>query len=188
MGTGVSLFHIGLSKKVQSKLLFMVLKTYIIEMKKKKHRPRYDINESAVNNSNKVSWYRGMPVFLTNWSRSGSFFAITLSRYNLKVRCDDNPDELNEDWDPWILRHEWGHGVQAWQLGALWYGLIVGMPSIANWNERADDHPSSYYEAGGEKRADILGSVKRDIVKDAAVSYISQFPAPRVVVRPVPRW
>jgi len=33
MGTGFRLFHIGLRKKIQGKLLFMVLKTYIFEMK-----------------------------------------------------------------------------------------------------------------------------------------------------------
>jgi RHS repeat-associated protein len=140
----------------------------------------FNINEATVNNSNKVSWYRGMPVFLTGWSRSGSFFAIILSRYNLETYCRDNPDTLNEDWDPWILRHEWGHGVQAWQLGALWYGLFVGIPSIANWNERKVR--ATYYNARGEKDADTLGGVKRDKKGIFAVLDILESPAPRVRV------
>jgi len=40
MGTGFRLFHIGLNKKIQAKLLFMALKTYIFEMKLRKPRPR----------------------------------------------------------------------------------------------------------------------------------------------------
>ena len=39
IGAGFHLFHTGLSKKVQSKLLFMVLKTYIFEMKLSERRP-----------------------------------------------------------------------------------------------------------------------------------------------------
>ena len=61
----------------------------------------FNTNENAVLGSNKVSFYKGMPVFRTNGDRSGTFYAIALKRSANAVE----------------LRHERGHGSQAMMMG-----------------------------------------------------------------------
>src|SRR5699024_4540194 len=73
----------------------------------------FNTNESAVLGSNKVSFYKGMPVFRTNGGRSGTFYAIALKR----------------DADAVELRHERGHGSQAMAMGVITSAFTVGIPS-----------------------------------------------------------
>ena len=102
----------------------------------------FNADESKVLNSNKVSFYKGMPVFLKNGGRSGSFYAISLDR-------NDSADDL---------RHERGHGWQAMMMGIGTYGITVGIPSplvLGPWDKAGD-----YYAAPWETLADILGGVQ----------------------------
>ena len=97
----------------------------------------FNSNEDAVLSSNKVSFYKGMPVFRTDLDRSGSFYAIFLNQ------------TANVD----TLRHERGHGYQAMMMGIVTYGLMIGLPSAFEWSTRP------YYERPWEITADILGEV-----------------------------
>jgi hypothetical protein len=101
----------------------------------------FNSNEDLVINSKKVSFYKGMPTVWTNHSngRSGSFLGIWLTGTNT---ADD-------------IRHEWGHGIQQGIMGALRYGLMIGLPSYLEWG------PWSYYNKPWEITADMFGGVSR---------------------------
>ena len=99
----------------------------------------FNRSESAVINSNKVSFYKGAPVFRTSISRSGSFCGIFLS-YNSSVTD---------------LRHEYGHNMQQMLLGPVKFGLMIGLPSWLEWSTR------SYYDRPWEISADMLGGAAR---------------------------
>lgn len=102
----------------------------------------FNSNESTVLSSNKVSFYKGVPIFLKDSGRSGSFYAISLNRH---VGAD-------------TLRHERGHNWQAMMMGIGTYGFTVGIPSplrLGSW-----DRAGNYYGAPWETMADILGGVK----------------------------
>ncbi len=103
----------------------------------------FNTDEQTVLNSSKVSFYKGAPVFRTNMSRSGSFYAIFL----------DNTSNEND------LRHERGHGWQAMGEGPLIYGITVGIsspPSLGPWYQNGN---GDYYAAPWETFADMLGGV-----------------------------
>ena len=99
----------------------------------------FNSNESAILNSNKVSFYKGVPVFRTEMDRSGSFGIILLDRNS---QIDD-------------IKHEWGHNVQLAILGLVNYGLMIGLPSCFEWSNRP------YYSRPWEVTADIFGGVAR---------------------------
>ena len=61
----------------------------------------FNTNENAVLGSSKVSFYKGMPVFMKDSGRSGTFYAMVLNRKS----------------DATVLRHERGHGSQAMAMG-----------------------------------------------------------------------
>ena len=61
----------------------------------------FNTNENAVLGSSKVSFYKGMPVFMKDSGRSGTFYAMVLNRNS----------------DATVLRHERGHGSQAMAMG-----------------------------------------------------------------------
>ena len=97
-------------------------------------------NEDATLGSESVSFYKGMPIIRTGaGSRSGSFTMIFLAK--------------GEDAD--TLNHEWGHGMQHGLLGAVRFGLSVGIPSPLSLG------PWDYYDKPWETMADIFGGVKR---------------------------
>ena len=102
----------------------------------------FNTNENAVLGSNKVSFYKGMPVFRTNGDRSGTFYAIALKRSANAVE----------------LRHERGHGSQAMAMGVLTYLFTVGVPSPAKLGPWAAN--GNYYSAPWETMADILGGAR----------------------------
>jgi hypothetical protein len=103
----------------------------------------FNTDESATLNSNKVSFYKGVPVFRTAaGGRSGSFGAIFLTR-------GSGVD---------TLRHERGHNWQLMMMGIGTYGFTVGIPSplkLGPWHKARN-----YYGAPWETMADILGGVK----------------------------
>ena len=103
----------------------------------------FNDNESDVQNSSKVSFYKGVPVFRTaSGGRSGSFGAVFLTKGS---GVDD-------------LRHERGHNWQLMMMGIGTYGYTVGLPSplrLGKW-----DRAGNYYGAPWETMADILGGVQ----------------------------
>ena len=97
----------------------------------------FNTNESAVVQSSKVSFYKGVPVIRTNMNRAGTFYAIILqSNANIVT-----------------LKHEWGHTIQSAILGPIKYGVMIGLPSAFEWSNR------SYYSRPWEITADIFGGV-----------------------------
>ena len=102
----------------------------------------FNSNEDATLASDKVSFYKGVPVFRTTDGRSGSFGAIFLR---------DGADETS-------LRHERGHNWQLMMMGIGTYGFTVGIPSplkLGSWAKN-----EQYHYAPWEAMADILGGVK----------------------------
>ena len=97
----------------------------------------FNSDETAVLNSDSVSFYKGAPVFKTTLGRSGTFCAIFLS---------NNADETD-------LKHEYGHIVQQMIMGPITYGLMIELPSWREWSNR------SYYDRPWEITADIFGGV-----------------------------
>ena len=96
-------------------------------------------DESATLGSLKVSFYKGVPIFRKEYGfRSGSFLCILLAQ-------GDTVDDL---------RHEWGHTVQQGILGALKYGLTIGIPS---WQDLGN---KDYYDRPWEVTADYYGGVE----------------------------
>ena len=101
----------------------------------------FNSNGNLVLSSNKVSFYKGVPVFRTNNGRSGSFGAIFLKR-------GVDIDELN---------HERGHNLQLMMMGLGTFGFSVGIPSPLELGRWAN---TNYYGAPWETMADILGGVQ----------------------------
>ena len=98
----------------------------------------FNSDESATLDSDKVSFYKGVPVFRTAADgRSGSFGAIFLTK-------GSGAD---------TLRHERGHNAQLMMMGIANYGLMIGLPSWLELSNR------SYYERPWEITADVFGGV-----------------------------
>ena len=109
----------------------------------------FNKNENAVLNSTKVSFYKGIPIFRKEAGfRSGSFLCILLAR----------GDDVND------LRHEWGHTIQQGILGAVRYGLMIGIPSWQSWGKK------DYYDKPWEVTADYFGGVEGRSHKDHDIS------------------
>ncbi|MBN2877570.1 MAG: hypothetical protein JXL85_07960, partial [Bacilli bacterium] len=102
----------------------------------------FNSDENAVFASTSISFYKGEPVFMKNGGRSGSFYFISLNRY--------------ETVD--TLRHERGHGYQSMMMGIATYSITVGLPSWQQWGLCANN--KTYYKAPWETMADILGGVQ----------------------------
>jgi hypothetical protein len=105
----------------------------------------FNSNEDLVLESNKMSFYKGVPVFKSSLDRSGSFYAIF----------------LNERADETTLKHERGHNWQAMMMGVGTYALAVGIPSWKKWGPWAKAR--RYYDAPWETMANILGGVETEI-------------------------
>ena len=117
----------------------------------------FNTDEQTVLQSNKVSFYKGVPIFRTGSNRSGSFLAIFL-------RKGASAKEL---------KHEWGHIPQQLLLGPGTFGLTIGLPSGLEWSTR------EYYDRPWEITADILGGVtershsQSDITRGFSYLYVS---------------
>lgn len=114
----------------------------------------FNSSESAVLGSNKVSFYKGAPVFLKNGGRSGSFYAISLNK--------------NRNAD--TLRHEWGHNVQAMIMGPGNYGLTVGIMSPLILGKHKGWDGVNYYNSPWETMADVFGGVQGRTHTSAEIS------------------
>ncbi len=118
----------------------------------------YNTNEMNVIASQKMSFYKGVPVIRSNMGsgRSGSFGIILLDS---TVSAD-------------TVRHEFGHVPQLMILGVARYGLCIGIPSMNEWYKRTN---WTYYEAPWDAGADYFGGVKsRTLTKsigDTAIAY-----------------
>ncbi len=104
----------------------------------------FNSKEAATLQSEKVSFYKGMPVIRID-GRSGSFLGIFLRRGS----------------DVETLRHERGHGTHQGMIGPLRFGLTVGIsspPSLGPWYDVKTDE-GDYYAAPWETIADLFGGV-----------------------------
>jgi len=106
------------------------------------HWNPFNSDESAVFASTGISFYKGEPVFMKDGGRSGSFYFISLNRY--------------ETVD--TLRHERGYGYQSMMMGIATFAITVGLPSWQQWGLCANY--KTYYKAPWETMADILGGVQ----------------------------
>ena len=125
----------------------------------------FNSNEATVLGSSNVSFYKGAPVFLKNSGRSGSFYAISLSKR-------ENAD---------TLRHEWGHNVQAMIMGPGNYGLTVGVMSPLSM--RASKW-GGYYNSPWETGADMFGGVQGRTHTSAEISRAKWFVAAGTIFFP----
>ena len=97
----------------------------------------FNSDENATLESNKVSFYKGVPVFRIDLDRSGSFAAIF----------------LNQTQDPDVLKHEIGHNCQLITTSIINYFFMIFLPSWLEWSNR------EYYERPWEITADVFGCV-----------------------------
>ena len=104
----------------------------------------FNTDESSVLSSQKVSFYKGVPVFRTNANRSGTFLGIWLDR------SSDNK----------TVRHEFGHTIQHDILGTIPYLLYVLIPSAAEFGHYKRT-TGDYYNSPVETMADMFGGVGR---------------------------
>lgn len=116
------------------------------DMKTIKYNP-FNTSEEKVLNSNKVSFYKGVPIYKMNYNRSGSFCAILLYKNELDY---GNFEAVS------AVKHEWGHTIQQMILGPLTYFVMIGIPSFLELSNQP------YYERPWEITADIFGGVKEN--------------------------
>jgi hypothetical protein len=86
-------------------------------------------NTNEVERSNRVSFYKGMPVIRISGTASASFGALWLGN------ADDD-----------LLRHEWGHSVQFMLSGLPTYVGLVVIPSLISYNLFNDKHEKMPWE------------------------------------------
>lgn len=107
-------------------------------------------DEQTVLKSKKVSFYKGMPVYRFNNSRSGTFYAIFLS----KSADGSDPEDIT------TLKHERGHGWQSMMMGIVNYLITVCIPSplcLGPWDSLDSNNRYRYYDAPWEMLPEILG-------------------------------
>lgn len=111
-------------------------------------------SEEKTLQSNYFSAFKGVLVFRTNGTRSGSFGVIYPTR---ETNNRQNPED--------VVRHEYGHTVQYEELGPIKYALCIMLPSWRKWGSK------EYYAKPWEITADLYGRVqsrnheKNDIVE-----------------------
>ena len=106
----------------------------------------FNNDESLAIASEKVSFYKGMPIFRMNGTegRSGSFLGIGLDMNNIDANT---------------VKHEWGHGIQQGIMGWGRFLLTVGLPSWQEWGGNHWREDQDYYRRPWEAMADIFGGV-----------------------------
>lgn len=111
----------------------------------------FNSDENLVASSKKVSFYKGVPIFRTKSSSSGSFGVIILTR-------DIFEGETGHKWTPQeSVKHEWGHNIQQLLYGPIPYLINIGIPSA--FIDNRDNTP-------WEIMADIFGGVDRKYNED----------------------
>ena len=128
----------------------------------------FNTDESVTLNSNKVSFYKGVPVFKAPFlDRPGSFGVILLTRHS--------------DID--TLRHERGHNSQLMLMGIGTYAYTVAIPSslkFGKWNRAGN-----YYGAPWETMADILGGSQANLHSKTEIRNAWQYYAVSTVAFPL---
>ncbi len=113
----------------------------------------FNTNETTVIGSEKVSFYKGVPVIRINQSkgRSGTFLGIFL--------------DGSADAD--TVRHEWGHTIQQGIIGPIRFGLTYAITSSAELSKKY------YYDRAWEVTADVFGGVEGEVhsAKDIAIGW-----------------
>jgi hypothetical protein len=84
----------------------------------------FNTNEDEVERSNRVSFYKGMPVIRISGTASASFGALWLRN----AAAD-------------LIRHEWGHSVQLMLLGMAAYAVIALLSIASSQSENHDKTP-----------------------------------------------
>jgi len=107
----------------------------------------FNSDENLVLDSEKVSFYKGIPTFRIGGDRSGTFGAIFLTN---ETNFRKNPQD--------VLRHEFGHAIQQFFLGPIKYGITIGLPSWKMFGQWAKNN--RYYDAPWEITADMFGGVE----------------------------
>ncbi len=97
----------------------------------------FNTNATVAIDSNKISFYQGVPVFKLSGNRPGSFCTIFLT---------ENSSETT-------VKHEYGHCIQQLITGPGNHALMILLPSWQNWSSR------DYYDRPWEVTADIFGNV-----------------------------
>ena len=98
---------------------------------------------------NKVSFYKGAPIIIQNFSKSSFSFGLIGLYENRKT-------------DATVVKHEWGHFAQLALHGLGVYTLYLALPSLVyNIYCNITDDWTKYYEMPWESYADFLGGVKR---------------------------
>ncbi|MBP5631787.1 MAG: RHS repeat-associated core domain-containing protein [Clostridia bacterium] len=133
------------------------------DLKSIKYNP-FNVKENKVLSSQKVSFYKGVPVFRTNGKRSGTFGGIFLKRGETETE----------------LKHERGHSWQLMMMGIVTYAITVAIPSagvLGGYDGRPDLGREAYYYAPWETMADILGGTSHGqsdkYITDAWIYYIT---------------
>lgn len=105
----------------------------------------FNSNANAVVGSGIMSFYKGVPIFRTNNSRSGTFGIMLLAS--------------NESEN--VVKHEFGHVPQLLLLGPVSFLFNIGIPSAGEFGPWAHDinDPYKYYNAPWETMADMFGGV-----------------------------
>ena len=102
----------------------------------------FNSDAQATVSSNKVSFYKGVPIFRTGFgNRSGSFYLIGLAK----------GDSEND------LMHEWGHSPVYWMLGPLNGAITMALPSGQKWGGNHWVGWENYYRRPWEAIADMIG-------------------------------
>ena len=101
----------------------------------------FNSNEDAVIGAGKISFYKGVPVFMKSSGRSWSVSVISFNK---------NEGEKT-------LRHEWGHSIQTWVLPPAASITMMAIPS----NFKLLKGAVGYYNQPWEVTADNFGGVDR---------------------------
>ena len=107
----------------------------------------FNSDEDLVGKSNKVSFYKGVPIVRAKSpnSSAGSFGVILLPRTGL-YGVSGTYWTLED-----LIRHEWGHSVQLMTYGPIPYLIYIGIPSVLN----------NYEDTPWEITASALGGANR---------------------------
>lgn len=114
----------------------------------------FNTDETKVVNSNKVSFYKGVPVFLTkDLPGSLSFGFILLNTQTGGRKTYYGKGVTHED----VLKHEYGHNIQLNNMGVGKYIFFVAIPSpIKNSNTSPWELSASLL--GGSRLGSTVGN------------------------------
>ncbi len=102
----------------------------------------FNSDANAVVGSGIMSFYKGVPIFRTNNSRSGTFGIMLLASGETEN----------------VVKHEFGHVPQLLLLGPVKFLITVGLPSYKEWGLKK--YWNDYYLSPWEAMADMFGGVQ----------------------------